>query len=161
MPYPEWLPEIIELNGFQGNWDSYLDHLYNVYIKDFIKSKPTYNGTPLAVKRHPQENGKDATFWHIISEGEIENERIPDLRRCERIAWPKPIIDNHNACALKIWKNKRKGETRVLLWFEEAEYLIVLTERNGYTLFWTAYPVIQEHSKRKLQKEFESYNGGI
>ncbi|GGI92333.1 hypothetical protein [Legionella impletisoli] len=90
----------------------------------------------------------------------IENERTPDLRRCERIAWPKPIIDNHNNGILKIWKNKRKGETRILLWFEEAEYLVVLSERKSYTLFWTAYPVTRGHSKRKLQKEYESYNSG-
>lgn len=158
MPYPEWLPKLIELNSFKGNWDSYLEHIYSVYTQDFIASKPIYNGTPIAVKRHPQEHGKDATFWHITSEGIVENERTPDLRRCERIAWPKPIIDNHNNNTLKIWKNKREGETRVLLWFEEAEYLVVLSERKGYTLFWTAYPVTRGHSKRKLQKEYESYN---
>ncbi len=158
MPYPEWLPAIIELNSFQGNWDNYLDHLYKVYVQDFIQSKPIFNGTALRVKRHPKENGKDATFWHIISEGEIESERTPDLRRCERISWPKPIIDNHNTCNLKIWKNQRKGETRISLWFEEAEYLIVLAERKDYILFWTAYTVTREHSKGKLQKEFESYN---
>lgn len=159
MPFPEWLPAIIELNSFHGDWDSYLEHLYKIYEQDFIKSKPLFNGTALRVKRNPKENGKDATFWHIISEGEIESERTPDLRRCERISWPKPIIDNHNNCNLKIWKNQRKGETRISLWFEEAEYLIILAERKDYILFWTAYTVTREHSKRKLEKEFQSYNG--
>lgn len=156
---PEWLPSIVELKSFKGNWEHYLEHIYSIYVKDFVKSKPTFNGTLLGVKRHPQEQNKDATFWHMISDGEIERERTPDMRRCERVCWPKPIIDNHHTCGLKIWKNKRGSETRILLWLEEAEYLMVLAERKDYILFWTAYPVTQEHSKRKLQKEFQLYNG--
>lgn len=36
-------------------------------------------------------DGKEATFWHMIQEGRIEEDRTPDIRRCERIRWPKPI----------------------------------------------------------------------
>lgn len=153
----EWLPTIVELSQFSGNWDRYLNHIYTIFEKDFLKTRPVFNGTLLNVKRHPKTNGKEATFWHLISTGEIEVDRTPDLRRCERIGWPKPIIENFNHQSLKVWKNERRGETRILLWFEEAEYLVVLAKRKDYILFWTAYPVIQNHSKRKLQKEYEKY----
>ncbi|MNH30689.1 hypothetical protein D3C79_909980 [compost metagenome] len=43
----------------------------------------------LGLKRHPVIQGKEATFWHMISEGNDEAERLPDLRRCERIRWPR------------------------------------------------------------------------
>lgn len=160
METPEWLPPIVELNSFSGNWELYLEHLYGIYEKDFIKSRPALNGEALKIKRHPKADGKDATFWHLISAGEIEIDRTPDLRRCERIGWPKPIIENANDSRLKIWKNERRGETRILLWFEQVEYLVVLSERKDYLLFWTAYPVTQNHSKRKLQKEYEQYQEG-
>jgi hypothetical protein len=29
----------------------------------------------------------------MIQEGRTEDERTPDLRRCERIRWPRPIIE--------------------------------------------------------------------
>ena len=37
--------------------------------------------------------GKPGTFWHIVSSGENEEERLPDLRRYERVAWPAHILD--------------------------------------------------------------------
>lgn len=153
----EWLPAIVEFGQFSGNWELYLDHIYTIFEKDFLKSKPEFNGTVLNVKRHPKTNGKKTTFWHLISAGEVEVDRTPDLRRCERVGWPRPIIENSEYQSMKIWRNERRGETRILLWLEEAEYLVVLTQRKDYLLFWTAYPVTQNHSKRKLQKEYEQY----
>lgn len=52
---------------------------------------------------------------------------------------------------------RRHNERRILLWFEEYEYLVVLAERNGYCLLWTAYPVTRDHGKRKLLKEYTLY----
>ncbi|MGR3219888.1 MAG: hypothetical protein ACUZ8H_08750 [Candidatus Anammoxibacter sp.] len=117
---------------------------------DFVDSKPVYEGKKLALKKHPVVNGKEATFWHIIQEGKIEDERIPDFRRCERIRWPKPIIEKGYLKKLKIWKNRRKNENRICIWNEDKEYLVVLAERKGYILLWTAYLVLREHQKAKL-----------
>ena len=80
---------------------------------------------------------------------------MPDMRRCERIRWPRPVIDHSGDEAIKIWENVRKGEKRICLWLEKEEYLVILAERRGYILLWTAYPVTQEHTKRKLRKEFK------
>jgi hypothetical protein len=43
---------------------------------------------------------------------------------------------------------------------EEAEYLVVLAERKGYVLLWTAFPVTEPHRKRKLQQEYEASRKG-
>jgi hypothetical protein len=93
----------------------------------------------LQLKKHPLHQGKEATFWHFITKGEEEAERIPDLRRCERIKWPKPIIENNGDMIIKTWENVRNGEKRILLFIEEENYLVVLAGRNGYLLPWTAY----------------------
>jgi len=58
---------------------------------------------------------------------------------------------------LKVWKNVRNGETRICLWLESEEYLLVLAERKDHVLPWTAYMVDRTHRKQKLQKEFEEY----
>lgn len=99
------------------------------------------------------------TFWHIISTGSDEANRIPDLRRYERIAWPAHILGycKQNCDKLLIWKNKRKGKSRILLWCIEIDYLVVLDERKDYCLFWTAYPVERRHTKEKLMKEYKEY----
>jgi hypothetical protein len=112
----------------------------------------------LAVKRYPlADDGKEVTFWHIISEGKTEDNRLPDLRRCERIRWPRPIIEHSEYPKIKLWENERRGEKRICIWFEEVEYLVVLAKRKDYILFWTAYPVLRDHRKKKLNKEYEEY----
>jgi hypothetical protein len=135
-------------------------HIRAPAIRADADSCPKNRGftSPLTrLKRHPLLAGKEATFWHLTSEGRVENERPPDFRRCERIAWVAAIITNADDPAVKMWENERNGERRVLLWLETHEYLVVLAVRKGYTLPWTAYPVPHEHTKRKLRAEYETY----
>ncbi len=156
----DWLPDLVLLTDHENNWDKYLNALYSFYYKDFIESRPVFRGEDLAVKKHPLIDEKEATFWHIIQEGEKEDERTPDLRRCERIRWPKPIIEHCEECGIKVWENERytkKGkQISVCIWFEQVEYLIILRKRVGYILFWTGYPVTASHRKQKLEKEYQS-----
>ncbi len=48
------------------------------------------------MKKHPLVDGKEYTFYHITHKGNIENDRTPELRRCERIGWARPVIENGN-----------------------------------------------------------------
>jgi len=157
---PDWLPSLVRFTAWGGNWPQYLEALYAYFRQDFVESTPSFCGTRLGLKRHPRIEGKEATFWHLISEGQNESERTPDLRRCERIRWPRPIIEKADAPVLKVWRNERRGEGRICLWLEDAEYLVILAERKGYLLPWTAYPVTEAHQKRKLQKEYAASEKG-
>jgi hypothetical protein len=154
---PEWLPPLVLFADYGGNWERYVEVLYKYFRQDFIDDKPSFRGTKLALKRYPMDQGKEATFWHLISEGNNEEDRLPDLRRCERIRWPRPIVEHSDSSGIKVWENKRRRETRICIWFEAVEYLVVLAVRRGYILLWTAYPVIRSHRKRKLQKEYEEH----
>jgi len=158
--HPAWLPELVLFEQYSGDWDRYLAALYQFFTQDFIDDRPLYNGKKLALKRHPVIMEKEATFWHIISEGASEADRNPDMRRCERIRWPKPVIEHATDTTFLIWENERRGEKRICLWLEDAEYLVVLAERKGYVMLWTAYPVFEEHRKRKLRKEYQEARKG-
>ena len=153
----KWLPELVRLDTYNGNWDRYLEVIYNFFTKDFVDDQPTYQGRKLALKRLPMYEGKEATFWHIISEGNTEESRTPNLRRCERIKWPRPIIENSADPVIKLWHNKRKGKIRICLLLDPANYLVILERRANYDIFWTAYPIDRPHQKRKLVKEYEEY----
>jgi len=155
MKRPDWLPPLIELSDYAGDWQKYLHALYSAFAADFIEQTPSFRGAPVRLKRHPIVLGKEATFWHLISEGKTEDERLPDLRRCERIRWPRQIIENAVDPAVKSWENLRKGEKRICLWLEIEDYLVVLAVRRGFFLLWTAYLVTSEHQKRKLRTEYE------
>lgn len=153
---PKWLPALIINNGYK-DWNQYFDDVYRIFERDFVLDKPVYKNIRLGLKKHPEYNGKSATFWHLISEGKIEEERLPCTYRCERIAYPKPIIDNSNDKCLKIWIELRKGEKRIHIWYEDENYLVVLAQRGNYILPWTAFYIKEEHRKKKYNKRWNQY----
>jgi hypothetical protein len=113
----------------------------------------------LGLKRHPLTCGKEATFWHMTSTGKVEADRIPDLRRCERIRWPKPLIENSQDPAVKYWVSMKGHEDRIHIWLENEDYVVILADRGEYLLPWTAFLVTWEHTRRRLRKEYENYWG--
>jgi hypothetical protein len=158
----DWLPALVELSSFNGDWESYLEAVYQYFVVDFVKSMPVFCGRRLGLKRHPVEQGKEATFWHMTSEGKTEADRTPDMRRMERICWPKPVIEKaeekQGTTRIKLWRNQRRGnESRILLWVQKENYLVVLADRGDYLLPWTAYLVERAHQKAKLLKEYEKF----
>lgn len=157
---PEWLPELELFTNYGGDWEQYLDAIYRIFCRDFVDSKPLFRGQRLALKRHPVVDGKEATFWHMTSEGSVESERTPDFRRCERIRWPRPVIENEQDSVLKVWSEKQRGETRIYLWLETEGYLAVLAERKGYTLPWTAFYIERQHQRDKYTKRWRRNTSG-
>lgn len=152
-----WLPGLIQLEDYGGNWTRYLDAVYTIFKRDFIDSKPSFLGYRMGLKRHRLEQGKEVTFWHFISEGIAETNRLPDLRRCERIAWPKPIIEAAQTDRVRSWRNIRRREQRILIALSDFSYVVVLADRGEYILPWTAYLVEERHQREKLQKEYEAF----
>jgi hypothetical protein len=133
------LPPLVCLADFSGDWSRYEDALYKIFCRDFKRDQICFQGQPLRLKRYPLSGGREATFWHLTSEGAIEVQRTPELRRCERIAWPRSLIEQASDPDIKVWQNERRGERRCCLWLEEESYLVVLAMRDGYVLPWTAY----------------------
>lgn len=152
-----WLPALVELHETGGDWTAYVELLYRHFSRDFLQSTPSFRGRSWGMKRYPQLRGKEATFWHIISEGDVEDERLPDLRRCERIRWPRPIIEACESEETRVWTQTRKGEIRIAIAPDTFEYLVILADRGSHVLLWTAFPVLFAHQRRKLRREYEEF----
>lgn len=156
---PGWLPPLILLNDYSAN--EYLEVVYKVFEKDFEYSKPKFGNYVVKLKRHPLYDNKSATFWHMISEGEVESERMPDIRRCERIGWIRPIMEkfdpDQSSNDIAWWIEKKKGEERFHLALMDFSYLVVVAIRKDFVLPWTAFLVEYEHQRRKLKKRYENY----
>ena len=158
---PLWLPDLIELKEFGGDWNRYLPELYRYFKRDFVISRPRLEGSDIVLKRYPVIRGFEASFWHLItsedpgSMSDYTSGRLPDLRRCERIRWPRAIVEHANDPCVLTWCNERKGSVRTLLFVPEADYLLVLANRSGYLILWTGYTVERPHRKKKLLEEYE------
>ncbi len=151
------LPEIIEMNDFGGDFHSYNEAVYEIFKKDFVLNKPRFNGKRLGLKAHPIVDGKEYTYYHFTHSGNIENNRIPDFRRMERMGYPKPMIDKSKCKTLKVWRNKRGTKDRILILHEEEKYLVILDDRKGFILPWTAYYIENNSRLKRYLQEYKAY----
>ncbi|WP_028121164.1 hypothetical protein [Epilithonimonas tenax] len=150
-------PELILFEDFNGNFKSYFDVVYNVFHSNFIAHQPIYNGLKVSAQKHPEVDGIHRTFYHITHVGDIENDRSPDFRRMERIRFPKFCIDNYANKDFFIWEKTIGRDNRSHILNESEQYLVVLNERIGFYLFWTAFYIEENHTLRKKIKEYEAY----
>ena len=153
---PDWLPDLIRLEDYDGDWQRYEDAIYSKFYTDFIASKLTFQGLPVRITKNLIK-AKERGFWHLIQEGNVEDLRTPDIRRCERIAWSKAIIQHSESPMVKIWSNERRGRTRYILWLEIADFLVILEKRKSVFFLWTAYSVSGGKKKEKLRREYKLF----
>jgi hypothetical protein len=154
------LPDLIELNNHGGHYATFIDAVYAVFENDFVKSTPKFRGQRLSLKKYPIVGGREYTFYHMTHKGEIEADREPDLRRCERIGWAKPVIEKTDDWKLKIWPQQRNGKNRLCIWVEkqnEPDYFVILDVRANYILPWTTFVAEYPNQKRKKEKEYLEY----
>jgi len=154
---------LLTLEEYDGNFSIYFEAVYQIFKRDFVDSKPNFQGKRLGLKKYPLVDGKEYTFYHFTHSGSIENNRQPDLRRMERIGWAKPVIEECYNWNLKIWPQKRKGKNRICIWLQlenAFDYIVILDVRANYILPWTAFVLEYEHEKKKKQKEYETYLKG-
>jgi hypothetical protein len=162
MPDPKWLPALLLFTDFYGDWVKYMEAAYMVFRRDFIESQPMFHRQHwVRCRRDPICEGKEAGFWHCISTGPDELNRIPEIRRIECIRWIRAIIENVEDASVVFWVRHNGNEPRWHLCFNE-EHLVVLGERkgrNGLTYFQliTAFDTLLEHQKRKRRREREEW----
>ena len=72
---PDWLPPLVYINQFGGEWDRYIEAVYAYFKVDFIDSRPQFQDKAIKLKRYPLLEGREATFWHITSEGKTKSQR--------------------------------------------------------------------------------------
>lgn len=155
----DWLPEKILRCNFSSDSD-FLKEVEDAYKNDFVRGVVCFRTTPVKRKTYPiRHNGEDASFWHITTCGNSEDSRVRSYDRCERIKWPKAIIENEKDFLINVWEEGKK----LLLHFRftefqphEKDYLVVLEKRNKYYVLWTAYPIEWEHTRQKYLKRFQT-----
>ncbi len=153
------IPKLIELDSYNGDYSLYENAVYNAYQTTYGSLQFSFNGLPIHQKKMPLYKGKPCTFWHIISTGNDEANRIPDLRRYERICWPGFILSHclEYCNNLLVWETRRKSKIRTILWCKDINYVVVLDKRKDFYLFWTAYPVSYKRKEYTLQAEYNAY----
>lgn len=146
-------PPLLRFEDFDGNWVTYESALYNVFERDIVQYDLQFRGIRVSARRVPEYEQRWFCYWHLISEGRVEDDRLPDLRRCERLPWIRWIIENaDNHPEIDVWEQTRGSEKSLLLWYQE-ECLVILGRRSDYFLLKTAFVVQRSHRISKFRKE--------
>lgn len=155
-----WLPAFVLLCDSGNDMKLYMDALYAFFRSDFVDGEAQFATRSVKPKEGTMDEGKEETFWHIISQMERgSNVRVPEVRRCERIRWPRAILDaDAKTRHLKVWRKRQfyngKEQRRVKIALEDFSYLVVLVEKPSYYLLITAYPVDRNHEVFKLRRDY-------
>ncbi len=153
------LPNLYGLDACKGDPLVYIDNLYK-YYKEEIKYGLTYNGKPISCRKSPIFDNKEDSFHHLTCKCFEKNEdREPDLRRCERLTWIKPGImgDHKEKHCFKMYIKEIRGTNKIHLFDEQDRYLIVLEERKTYVLLVTAFYIQYDNVIQKKRKELQNY----
>ncbi len=147
-------PELITLKHYNGDVEIYLDAIYQVYLSEVVRGNLSFLGIPIRCQYRPATNNKHFGFWHLVSTGEKEDEREIDLRRCERISWVSFVLRNaHDFSNIHCWENERFGNTHIVLWLHQHQFLVILARRRDYLILKTAYSVTENYKIKRLEKE--------
>ncbi|MGD9893304.1 MAG: hypothetical protein AB7R89_29230 [Dehalococcoidia bacterium] len=160
----DWLPSLVRLEEYGGDWRQYIDAVYAVFERDFIQNLLLLQGKPVRYRwrdrgQDPPEQ-KASTFWHVVTAGGPDIDRLPDLRRCERIGWICAMIAAAGSGGVNAWVTDDRGERRVLIALPDFSHVVVLADRDSYVLLVTSYPIEEERRRQRFRAEFEAWTKG-
>ncbi len=151
-------PELIEFSGRTEEWKAYEESLFEVFKKTIVEDKLRFQGLPVNPRRFPEEKGKHFTFWHLITEGEKEEDRTPDFQRCKRIGWVSWIIKNcENESIISYWESRRGSSKNWVIWYEKGQFAVVLAKRSQYFVLLSAYQVTDPRRIKSFERDREEY----
>jgi hypothetical protein len=150
-------PDLLLFDAFGGDWTAYENELHRIFMEEIARGGIRFREWPVNCRRIPEAGGRWASFWHLVQEGPIEDDRLPDLRRCERIRWVRWVIENAATHPeIDEWEEIRGSAVDTLLWYRE-EYLVVLAKRRDYWLLKTAYCTTQSGRIAKKRRERDAF----
>ena len=162
----KWLPKMIKLEDYNGNWEKYYKNLYNLFVNDFINNSLYFNSKKVNIRTNPKQNNYEHAFIHLtcetMSDGIALNDRMPDIRRCERLGWNRAIITNYpcnnncnNCKKILYYEEYYKNTIRISLLFYDVRFKVILERRTNYYLLITGFYIKYDY---RLNKEYEKVN---
>lgn len=158
----KWLPKrILPPNDERANFPQYEEELYKVFLSEIYNKIGLYKGKNVQMRRHPEQNGKHESFYHIIC-GK-DNFRYQNIERASRLTWGKAIIQHEpchdlscNCSGLLTWDTVERNRHLRKILFKEVRYLVILEERDDFWLYITSYYIDNSNRLRSLTKEYHN-----
>lgn len=161
----EWLPPLCLFEDHGSDWTRYEEYLYGLFRRDFLVRPPRIGRETVRINTAPVVNGKEESFWHLVTEeetvirdGRAIRDRVPHFRRCERICWPGAILRQGEGERVRVWQERRADGLRIVHALPDFSYLVSIAVRQHGKLFLaTAFPVELSGRRERLRKQYERF----
>jgi hypothetical protein len=156
---PEWLPPIVSVSG---RWSKVVKTLYAIFDQDFRKDGCIFDGRPVWWDRRKVDSPYDEGFWHLITKFDrVEDDRLLDPRRAERLPWCKPTVEHNGDPAVLVWDYEEGNSTRrTYVWLKDRDYVVLLDKKcvgkRNVAFLITAYYVGGSSTRANLTRKYEA-----
>jgi hypothetical protein len=172
---PDWLPETAVVSPWT---ESTYEMLYAIFCRDIRDYNLRYISHPVWIFLE-MEDGKENVFWHLTtriyrqkkisrrkrkfypsSQTDTEPQRLPDLRRCERLPWVKPLIEHASEPEILAWDYEEGNRTiKTYIWIKDYDFVVIMKKypdgrRRLITSFHVDKTYKRQDFKRRLCSEF-------
>jgi hypothetical protein len=173
MCYPEWLPDMAVVSPWchGGSNDTY-EILYQIFCRDIKNRRLKYDGFNVWIFNEI-EDGKEKIFWHLTSREQkaqkvprrkkrffdadtIPGQRLPDLRRSERLPWVKTLIENSAKSEILDWDYEEgDGSIKTYIWLKDWDFAVIMKKYpdNSRRLI-TSFYVDLEYKKNDFESKY-------
>lgn len=171
---PGWLPALLEVDPWDV--DTY-NNLYEVFCSQIRDVVLSYRGSVVWFYKDFIVDGKEDLFWHLTSrkprfkdisvprrkrkfakQGVLreQTERLPDLRRSERLCWVNPLISHWYDPEVLNWDYcEDDGSTNTYLWLKELNFVVIMEKRrNRSRLLITSYYVDSDWTIKDFERKY-------
>lgn len=178
MCYPEWLPDMVQVSPWctSGSDDTY-EILYRIFCRDIKNHELKYVEYNVWFFNE-LEDGKEKIFWHLTSREQksrkvprrkkrfydtdtIPAERLPDLRRSERLPWVRSLIENCGKSEISAWDYEEgDGSIKTYVWSENYDFVVVMKKypdqsRRLVTSFYIDVDYKRHNFERKYDRRIQ------
>ncbi len=168
---PDWLPVIATVNPWT---DATYEMLYELFCRDIRDHNLLYIGNDVWIFPD-MEDGKEKIFWHLTTrkshqktiprrkrkfypEGKTytEPERLPDLRRCERLPWVKPLIEHPSEPEVLAWDYEEGDRTiKTYIWLKDQDFVVIMKRYpNGKRRLITSFYVDKSFKRKDFVRKY-------
>lgn len=168
---PDWLPEIAAVNPWTE--DTY-EMFYAIFCRDIRDYNLRYNDNDVWIFPDT-EGGKEIIFWHLTTrdvkrqkiprrkrryypEGQTgtETERLPDLRRCERLPWVKSLIEHPSEPEVLAWDYEEGDRTiKTYVWIKDNDFVVIMKKYpDGKRRLITSFYVDKLFKRKDFERKY-------
>ena len=168
---PDWLPEMARVDPWT---EATYAMLYMIFCRDIRDAELRYQGREVWFFKE-MDGGKEALFWHLttrknkvepiprrkknvfsVDQVTAEQERLPDLRRCERLPWVKPLIEHGNDPDVLAWDYEEGDRTiKTYVWIQAYDFVVIMKRfPNGTRRLITSFYVDNRYTKADFERKY-------